>query len=243
MILRILYISILFLFSISAHAQEIKNSDFETRNALQVNYKIDKQFKLKFTQEGRFKNNSTQLDKFLTNLESQYKHNKNSTFALGLRYSGINDNEGNTKELESHFRYYIDYLFEYDFYDFTIEYRLRYQKSNQINKNIFEGDYPNKNLRGKTSATYNISNWKLDPIGSIEMFYRRQIGELNGFDKWRIKLGTDYKFNKNWKLTLFYFREKEYRIWNPTIINGVNLKLTHYMKRNSPSKDELLNNN
>lgn len=225
--LRYFIIGVLICFSRFTFAQKSTDKDFESWNSFSMNHKLTEQFSIRWNHDLRFDHNMSSVDRVFTDIKTTYIYEKNIYFSIGMRYSHVNDNKGGEREWEPHFRYYIDMAQKGDFNRFEVEARFRYQKSTEINKSIYEGDYPDKNIRGRMLTSYNIKNWKFDPIGSYEMFYRRQIGALNGFDKYRITLGSEYKFDKKWKITIFYFREKEYRIWNPKIINGINLELTY----------------
>lgn len=67
---------------------------------------------------------------------------------------------------------------------------------------------------------YNFNNWKLDPKFSAEIFNHFEEGKENGFDKYRLTLGTKYEFKQMGALGLFYRIEKEL---NETILETTNI--------------------
>ena len=114
--------------------------------------------------------------------------------------------------------------------DFKIGYRLRYQNKNELGISYDEEDYANQNIRFKTSLEYNIKNWKLDPKFSAEIFNKFQEGEENGFNKYRLTLGTDYKTKNFGKIGVFYRYQKELNVDFPDSSNIIGLKYIYTIK-------------
>ncbi|WP_367889222.1 DUF2490 domain-containing protein [Polaribacter reichenbachii] len=110
-------------------------------------------------------------------------------------------------------------------------YRLRYQNKNELGVSYDEGDYSKTNIRFKTSLAYNFSNWKLDPKFSAEIFNKFQEDEENGFSKYRLTLGTDYKIKNFGELCIFYRYERELNEDYPDLKNILGLKYTYSFKR------------
>ena len=201
------------------------NKDLESWSTVQLNYKVNKKWKVNAQEQFRLKKNSTQMESLFTQFEGKYNLNKRVDFAFGSRYTLENDNLGRTQGMESHFRYHVDALYKYGFDNYEFEYRLRYQKSNQMWKSHLQGDYPSREYRLRGSIKYKIKNWKLDPTGSYEIFHKKQIGELNGFDRYRLVLGSSYKVSKKLKFNFGLIKQKQFRIWNPKVTYAVKLKL------------------
>ena len=88
----------------------------------------------------------------------------------------------------------------------------------------------NQNIRFKTGLEYNIKKWKLDPKFSAEIFNHFEEGDENGFSKYRLTLGTDYKFKNFGKIALFYRIEKELNETIPKTTNIIGLKYTYTIK-------------
>jgi hypothetical protein len=85
-------------------------------------------------------------------------------------------------------------------------------------------------MRFKTSVGYNIKGWKLDPEISAELFNHFEKNEENGFDKYRLSIGTDYDLKKYGKINLYYQFEKELNTSNPSILNVIGLKYKYTIK-------------
>jgi len=60
-------------------------------------------------------------------------------------------------------------------------------------------------MRLKSSVSYNVRNWKLDPKFSAEIFNRSHEGSENGFHKYGLTLGSQYQF-RNWGQVDLFFR-------------------------------------
>ena len=57
-----------------------------------------------------------------------------------------------------------------------------------------------------------------------------ETGSFNGFTKYRLALGTDYKIKKGHTIALLYMTERETQIWNADIFNIVRLRYTYQFK-------------
>lgn len=205
--------------------------DFETWSSGQVKYSPHKKWNLTLEQQFRLKGNSTQFDRMLTEVETQFKPSKNFSFALGLRYIGMNDNIGANQGYENHFRFHLDATHRFKHKRFSFKNRLRYQNRNELGVDRFSGDYVSQDLRWKCTMEYNFKNWKLDPKCGFETFYHAETGELNGFTKNRLFIGTEYKLDKRQKLSFLYMRERETKLWNARYTRVVALRYTYSFKR------------
>ena len=65
-------------------AQDVFVQDFRTRFSLSLNYKPIKEITLNWTEEARFKNNSSKFDRLYSGLGITYKAHKN--FSMGAIY-------------------------------------------------------------------------------------------------------------------------------------------------------------
>jgi len=225
---NILIIFFLFI-TVVAFGQE-DDSDFLTWSIIGVEYKPNKKWNFGLEQQLRLKENSSTIDEYLAELTASYKLVKNFRVGGAVRYMRENDNQGNIQGYENHFRFHVDVTYKHDINDFTLGYRLRYQNKNEIGVSSDEGDYANQNIRLKTSIKYNISNWPLDPKFAAEIFNHFEEGEENGFNKYRLTLGTDYKIKNFGKLGLFYRLQKQINVDTPETKNIVGLKYTYTFK-------------
>ncbi len=216
------------LFTSKNYAQT--DSDWASWNTIGVEYKLNKKWSFALEEQVRLKENISVVDNYFTQLSADYKLFKGFKLGAGVRYIRDNDNQGNIQGYENHFRFQIDAMYKHEINDFKIGYRLRYQNKNELGVSYDEGDYANQNIRFKTSLEYNIKNWKLDPKFSAEIFNRFQEGKENGFNKYRLTLGTDYKVKNFGKLGVFYRFEKELNVDFPETKNIIGLNYTYTFK-------------
>lgn len=212
------------------NAQTNVDKDWASWNTIEIEYKLNKKWIFGLEEQLRLKENISVVDEYFTELSAEYKVFKNFKLGGGLRYIRENDNQGNVQGYENHFRFNLDAIYKHEINDFTIGYRLRYQNKNELGVSSNEGDYANQNIRFKIATKYNIKDWKLDPKISAEIFNRFQEGNENGFNKYRLTLGTDYKIKSFGKLGVFYRIEKELNVDFPETTNIIGLKYTHSFK-------------
>ncbi|KGL63616.1 DUF2490 domain-containing protein [Polaribacter sp. Hel1_85] len=206
------------------------DADWASWNTVGVEYELNKKWSFGLEEQFRLKENISVIDNYFTQLTADYKLFKGFKLGAGVRYIRDNDNQGNIQGYENHFRFQIDAMYKHEINDFKIGYRLRYQNKNELGVSYDEGDYANQNIRFKTSLEYNIKNWKLDPKFSAEIFNKFQEGEENGFNKFRLTLGTDYKTKNFGKIGVFYRYQKELNVDFPEATNVVGLKYIYTIK-------------
>ena len=216
------------LFTSTCFAQT--NKDFETWSSLGIDFKPTKKWNFGLEEQLRLKNNSSEVDQYFTQLNIEYEAFDNVEFGGGLRYVRENDNQGNIQGYENHFRFHLDASYKHKINKFSLKYRLRYQNKNELGVSTSDGDYPNQHIRFKSSIGYNIKGWKLDPKFSAEIYNHFEEGKENGFDKYRLTLGTEYKIKKTGKLGLYYRMEKELNVTHPETINIIELKYKYTLK-------------
>ena len=181
------------------------NTDFETWSSVNVDVKLHKKLNLELEEQLRLKENSSEIDQYFTQIGLSYQLPKDFEIGGGLRFAKKNDNTGKKQGYESFFRYHIDLAYKHKQKRFQFKHRLRFQNKNEVGVSEAEGDFAKKNLRLKSSVSYNVRNWKLDPKFSAEIFNRSEQGKESGFHKYRITLGSQYNF-KNWGQIDLFFR-------------------------------------
>ncbi len=212
---------------ITSNISYSQNSDLANWTTIGLEYKLNKKWDFGLEEQLRLKENISTIDEYFTQFNTEYSVSKNFTLGAGLRYIKENDNEGNIQGYENHFRFNADVSYKHKINDFTLKYRLRYQNKNELGISSSEGDYANQHIRFKTSVGYNIKGWKLDPEFSAEIFNHFEKGEDNGYDKYRLTFGTEYKFKNSGKINLFYRIEKELNQSIPKTTNIIGLKYTY----------------
>lgn len=210
------------------YAQE--DTDFESWSSITLEYKPNK--KLTFALEGelRLKNNLSEIDQYFTHLNIDYELFKNFELGVGLRYIRNNDIRGKIQGYENHFRFNLDLSYKHKIGAISFKHRIRYQNKNELGISSSEGDYANQHIRFKSTLTFKIKNWRLDPVFSAEIFNHFEKGEENGFDKYRLAIGTNYKLKKLGKIGLFYRVESALNVMFPKITNIFMLKYTYTIK-------------
>ncbi|MBU3009951.1 DUF2490 domain-containing protein [Polaribacter vadi] len=227
-IIKIVFVNFLLLSNISL-AQE-GDKDWASWNIIGIEYKLNKKWNFGLEEQFRLKENFSAVDEFFTQLSSEYKVFKGFKLGAAIRYIRENDNQGNVQGYENHFRFQFDAKYKHEINDFTIGYRFRYQNKNELGISVDEGDEAKQNLRFKTSLEYNFKDWKLDPKFSAEIFNRFQAEEDNGFSKYRLTLGTDYKIKNFGELGIYYRYERELNEEYPDVNNILGLKYTYSFK-------------
>lgn len=218
------------LFTNLNYAQSEDNSDWASWNTIGIEYKLNKKWSFGLEEQFRLKENFGTVDSYFTELSADYKLFKGFKLGAGIRYIRDNDTNGNIQGYENHFRFQIDAKYKHQINNLEIGYRLRYQNKNELGVSVDDGDYANQNIRFKTSLEYNFKNWKLDPVFSAEIFNKFQKEDDNGFNKYRLTLGTDYKIKNFGKLGVFYRYEKELNVDFPETTNIVGLKYIYSFK-------------
>jgi hypothetical protein len=218
--------------TISSIGYTQNNNDFGSWSTLALEYKFNKKLSFGLEEQLRLKENISQIDEYFTEISTEYDLTKNFSIGAGARFIKENDNEGKIQGYENHFRFQLDAAYKHKIDQFSLKYRLRYQNKNELGISTSEGDYANQHIRLKTSIGYNIKNWKLDPDFSAELFNHFEKNEENGFDKYRLSIGTDYDLKKYGKINLYYQFEKELNSTNPNSLNVIGLKYKYTFKNN-----------
>ncbi len=241
---RIYSFILLVLMMVSGSSQDYNypnNQDFESWSAGKIRYILSEKWRVDFGGQFRMKDNSSTFDRVFTQVEGKYLINNQHSLTIGTRYLLLNDNVGYS-ELENHIRFHFDYNFKIDMNtqdQFSNKYRIRYQLRNELGRTKDEGDYMSNDIRVKWTGRYNIKSWKLDPEIFFESFHHIQTGSLNGFTKYRMGIGTSYKFNKNQRISFCYIKEKERSYWNPKKTRIIRLSYLHTLRTNDAKKDQL----
>ncbi|WP_111707318.1 DUF2490 domain-containing protein [Lutibacter citreus] len=211
-------------------SQTEDTNDLENWSSINLEYKLNKKWSFVLEEQLRLDENISEIGEYFTQLNTEYSLSKKFKIGVGLRYIKENDNEGKIQGYEDHFRFHLETSYKHKIDNFTLKYRLRYQNKNELGVSNSEGDYANQNIRFKTSIEYNFKKWKLDPKISAEIFNHLEKGEENGFSKYRLSIGTDYKLKKIGTFGLFYGFEKELNETIPKTKNIIGLKYTYTIK-------------
>lgn len=224
---------IILLLTIHAKGQDgtyIEVRDLETWSAAGVKLKLNKDWEFGLSEQLRLKTNSSIVSSYFTEVDATYGGWGNWEVGAGLRFIRDNDTEGDVQGYENHLRFNMDLGYKHKVERLKLSYRFRYQNKNELGFSASEGDYLNHHVRFKLGLDYNIKDWKLDPKVSTELFRHFETGEINGFDKFRVTIGTNYKVKKVGTFKAFYRMERELNATYPKTTNIIGVAYAYTFK-------------
>lgn len=196
--------------------------DFELWSGVGVKKKLAKGVSATFDFESRFRQNSSEVDQVFGDLGLKFKLHKRFALGMGYRYIRSQDDE---LRFETRHRWNLDAMYNVKLFDdLRLEYRFRFTHRDDAGVSPEEGDYPVKYIRNRVSLDYNIKDWKLDPVFSVELFRRYEQYTIPEFDKLRFTLSTNYKFKGLGTAKFFYRIERELNARYPMTTNIVGVK-------------------
>lgn len=217
--------TILFVTNSSLAQDSIVTSDFELWSGISLEKSFfEKKLELALSEEFRFDENSTHLNKYFTELGVTYEMIKGLRFGIGYRFIRNDKKAGYVNEQ----RIFAQLGYKHKIDRFTLDYRFQFQNEDQIGLKREEGDEVTQKYRLRLKASYNIKNWKLDPYISAEGFFTQQsylynyietideFGKYRGFEKMRFTIGTSYKIKKYLKIGAYYRIEREFKSYPAT---------------------------
>lgn len=204
--------------------------DLSTWSTATFDFRVTKPWSITLSEQFRFKTNSSELDAFFTELETQYKF-KNG-IAIGGGYRFIVDKTDNKRLNDLEERFHADISYKFDIKRFEFQARLRGQMRDDIGENkVDDGDYPRRALRLKLEAKYNIKKWKYDPVISAEIFRENGKYVTANFNKFRATIGTSYEFKKAGEISLFYRFQRDLNTLYPLNENIIGFQYKFTYKR------------
>lgn len=232
-VMRVAVLMALTFASCAAWGQEgtiVEVADLEGRASVELRYKLNNQWVFGLEEQLRLKNDISEVDEYFTQFNLKFIPLSNISFAGGLRFIRQNDTQGNIQGYESDRRFHISTTFGHKLGRFSLRYRLRYQ--NRWESGSDGSEDSDRHVRLRASAGYNIRNWKLDPLISVELY--RQVGnELsNEFDNLRFTLGTGWKMGGLGKLGFFYHLDEELGVDYPKTTHIVVFSYVYTFERN-----------
>lgn len=180
-------------------------SDAKLWTSVTVNKKYN-DFKFSISEELRFNENISHVDKVFTELGVQYKVSAVKGLYLGLNYRFNRDNDYESENYDFNQRIDFSLAYKYKLNDFKLSFRTKMQsKTAPSNENnpLFN--------RNKLSIRYK-ANKIFAPFISYEFFY--QFNDQNTINRTRVSMGTSYKINKRNNLKLFYTFENRFNTNN-----------------------------
>ena len=180
-------------------AQDVFVQDFGTRFSLQLNYKPIKEITLNWTEEARFKNNSSKFDRLYSGLGITYNAHKN--FSMGAIY----EFQVLQKSVDHfQFRHRVKFVVQpnVSFGRFNLSLREMPQMTYT--------DYVDWTLRSRLKLNYSFMNKHLKPYISVEMYnpLKKNVGK-DWLSKMNYRAGLEWKIDSVNGLEFYYMFEHE----------------------------------
>ena len=180
-------------------AQDVFVQDFGTRFSLSLNYKPIKEITLNWTEEARFKNNSSKFDRLYSGLGITYNAHKN--FSMGAIY----EFQVLQKSVDHfQFRHRVKFVVQpnVSFGRFNLSLREMPQMTYT--------DYVDWTLRSRLKLNYSFMNKHLKPYVSVEMYNPLQnVNKNNWVTKVNYRAGLEWKIDSVNGLEFYYMFEHE----------------------------------
>ena len=190
----------LFLFPSLLFSQQ---NDFQTWNSIKLKKRIIKRTNLHVNQSIRFRENSSLVDEFFTDMRVKHRIKKtNISFSFGYRF--ITDYNFDVEGI-FHYRYYIDVSNNKKFRRFRlgVRDRLQYQGFSSEYSYIF---------RQRLALSYNVKKTPFEPFSQFEYFIPLEEKEIK---KLRFSLGFSYPIYKNLEMNLYYRIQRQINTKDP----------------------------
>ena len=211
---NIIVVIIVFL-SFQAKAQY---KDLEAWYTVGVTKKLNSKWNVGLAEEFRFNSNALHLDKHFTDLQFKYKKRNWIYYQLGARYyfDKSKDNYWNGA-----LRINADLYFKAKKEDFSFVSRTRFQTSLNEENTIGRLHSDEALFREKFTLKYNFKKYNLKPFFSAEFFLedyfvfnteadaKKPLSVKLESNKIRLKIGTEWKINKQHYLKFFYGYQQE----------------------------------
>lgn len=196
----------------SLMAQELKVvRDLNLWTGVELEKSLSNKFSVSVEQELRLKKNATEINSYFTQAGIEYQISKN--FSLGGKYRFIKNQKANNS-YENRSRYCFDLKYKGKFQDFTVQYRMRYQKEIE-SLNLIDRTIPyEKYFRNKVGIRYTRLK-DVSPYFYAELFELFQLHEYPEFKQVRIMAGVKYEPGKIGSLDLEYGIDRELSSYLP----------------------------
>ena len=180
-------------------AQDVFVQDFRTRFSLSLNYKPIKEITLNWTEEARFKNNSSKFDRLYSGLGITYNAHKN--FSMGAIYEFQVIQKG------------VDYFQLRHRVKFVVQPNVSFGRFNLSLREMPQmtyTDYVDWTLRSRLRLNYSFMNKHLKPYVSVEMYNPLQnVNKNNWLSKMNYRAGLEWKIDSVNGLEFYYMFEHE----------------------------------
>ena len=184
-----------------ANAQVV--SDAKLWTGISISKKVN-DFEFSFSEELRFDENISHVDKVFSEIGAQYKIIKGLYVGLNYRFNRDNDYANESYDLLH--RIDLGLAYKKKINKFRLGFRTKFQT-----KSATENENNPTVSRNKLSIKYKL-NKKIMPFVAYEFYY--QFNDQNIINRTRTALGSTYKLNDNSAIKLFYIFENRFNVKN-----------------------------
>ena len=197
---RLLLVISFLLVSACAWADDVFVQDFRTRASLSLNYKPIKEITLNWTEEARFKNNSSKFDRLYSGLGVTYNAHKNFSMGVAYEFQVIQKAE--------------DYFQLRHRAKFFLQPNIGFGRFNLSLREMGQMTYSSAiewELRSRLKLNYSFMDKHLKPYVSVEMYnpLKKNVNQYNWVSKVAYRAGLEWKIDSINGLEIYYMFEHE----------------------------------
>lgn len=215
---------LILLLSSPALGQETKvTRDLKIWTAAKIEKSLSKDWKISLEEEFRFRKNATEVGEYFTELDVEYRVDRNISLEAGYRYAR---NRKKNKSFENRSRYNVDLNYEGDLCYFSVRARARYTKEIE-GMRLYDHTIPyEKYLRTRIELRYNRLG-RFVPYIHGELFQLYEMYEYPTFDKYRILGGLRMDAGKTGEFNIGYGIIRELNTYMPYTYYLLKLNYTY----------------
>lgn len=215
-----LYVLLLFLLLQPLLLKSQNNQDFLIWSGYKLKKTIAPGTSIRFRQEIRLRNNASEVQKGLAEVEIRYKFNKYLSVGMSYRNSQIVQREF---VFSSRHRMVTDLILKNKWKPVELSYRMRYQLNYRDIFTSENGRVPEQLLRHKFQAEIDLDK-RWAPYVATEFFnIAQELPSINSVQN-RFRFGIDYELNRNNSISVFYmFRTTHINTPEADYILGIRL--------------------
>ena len=184
--------------------------DFGFWNTLNFEHKLTDELNLSLTQEIRFKENVSRLNRFYTQLGLEYKLAKKVKTSLSYRFTQRLEDE-NYFSLRHRLIWDLNFKKSVDKFTFSYRHRLQSEVKKYYSSKL--GKLPEWFYRHKLQVKYEL-NKRIEPYfateAQIQLYDAGKMVDNNELNRVRFKVGTDIKLSAKKTFGIYYGFQNEF---------------------------------
>lgn len=197
---RLLLVISFLLVSFNLLADDVFVQDFRTRAKLSLNYKPIKEITLNWTEEARFKNNSSNFDRLYSGLGITY--NAHKYFSMGAIYEfQVLQKAKDHFQLRHRAKFFVQPSVSFGRFGLSLREMPQMTYSSAIEWE----------LRSRLKLNYSFMDKHLKPYVSVEMYnpLKKNVNQYNWVSKVAYRAGLEWKIDSINGLEIYYMFEHE----------------------------------